>query len=235
MNTDMSSPPPVPDLWRVLDDAAQECAPSAFPHERVVHRGRLIRRRRRMATATALAVLLVPPAVELARTGESGASHAVAPQSPVASASTRAEDGRSPVRVVRPGERIDAGLGVWYLLKKREYCIAGPRDKEPICVGPLDVEQPGTVPLTMSTHPLPRGVVYTLAYTGQAPAARITMTENGLTTELPVVRLAGRPAYVSTYAVGAPRRANEGLMPSDGPSFRVYDADGRELARIGGR
>ncbi|MEU6349195.1 hypothetical protein ABZ896_07695 [Streptomyces sp. NPDC047072] len=235
MNTDMSPRPPAPDLWRALDDAAQEYAPAAFPRDRIVRRGQLIRRRRRMATAAALTVLLAPPAVELARAKDSGASHAVAPQAPFASASPTAEDGRSPVRVVRPGERIEAGLGVWYLLKQREYCIASPRDKHPICVGPLDVDQPGTVPLTLNIDPLPKGVVYTLAYTGQAPAARITMTEYGLTTELPIVRLAGRPAYVSTYAVAAPRRASEDPLPVDGPSFRVYDAGGGELARIGGR
>jgi hypothetical protein len=79
-------------------------------------------------------------------------------------------------------------------------------------------------------------VVYVFAYTGHAPAARNTMTEKGRTTELPIVRLAGRPAYVSSYAVAAPRPAgaHDGLFGDD-VVFRVYGDDGKELAEVGDR
>ncbi|MEU1269456.1 hypothetical protein [Streptomyces sp. NPDC005799] len=51
---------------------------------------------------------------------------------------------------------------------------------------------------------------------------------------LPIVRLAGRPAYVTAYAVGAQRHgsAEAGLL-TGGPTFRVLAADGTELARWG--
>ncbi|WP_329213178.1 hypothetical protein OG352_00690 [Streptomyces sp. NBC_01485] len=80
--------------------------------------------------------------------------------------------------------------------------------------------------------------MHILAYTGQVPAARITMGAAGLTTDLPVVRLAERPAYVSTYAVSAPAResgSTAGDPAPGGPVFRVFGVDGKEPARIGGR
>ncbi|WP_329331596.1 hypothetical protein OG866_02360 [Streptomyces sp. NBC_00663] len=238
MSTDISPQPPSPELWQVLDEAARGCAPTVFPRDRVVRRARLIKRRRRLVTGTLAIALLTPPAISLALPREATHSPAVtstrAP-TPGPSVSRDPADDRSPVRVVRPGERIEAGLGVWYMLKKREYCDANPADEEPICVGYLDVNQPGAVPMTFNTHPLEKGMVYVFAYTGKTPAARITMTEDGRTTVLPIVRLAGRPAYVSSYAVGAPQPADasQGLLGD--AQFRVYGADGKELARMGGR
>ncbi|NUS27117.1 MAG: hypothetical protein HOV92_23215 [Streptomyces sp.] len=238
MSTDISPQPPSPELWQMLDEAARDCAPTAFPRDRVVHRARLIKRRRRLVTATLAVALLTPPAVKLVLPHEATHSPAVSSTqapTPGPSATHDPADDRSPVRVVRPGERIEAGLGVWYMLKKREYCDANPADEKPICVADLDVDQPGAIPMTFNAHPLANGMVYVFAYTGKTPAARITMTENGRTTVLPIVRLAGRPAYVSSYAVGAPQPADasEGLLGD--AQFRVYGADGEELARMGGR
>ncbi|PWI12636.1 hypothetical protein DI272_43740 [Streptomyces sp. Act143] len=234
---DMSPWPPDPELRQALDEAAQDCATAAFPRDRILRRARRIKRRRRLVTGTLAVALLTPIAFELGLpTGHTNA-HTVtgSPRPPAArpSASPSPTDGRSPVRVVRPGERIEAGLGVWYLLREREYCDAGPDEKDPICVGDLDVNQPGTIPMTFNVSPRPQGVVYIFAYTGRT-AARITMTEKGRTTVLPIVRLAGRPAYVSSYAVAAPRPAGASKdLFGGGVLFRVYDDDGKELARVG--
>lgn len=236
MKTDISPQPPVPELWQVLDEASRECAPTVFPRERIVSRARIIRRRRRLAVIVLAVALLTPLAGELAfKTHATDAPAATRPTPPPALPSVFREtvDDRSPVRVVRPGDRVEAGLGVWYTLKKREYCTADPDEEDPVCVGPLDVDQPGAVPLTFNQHNRKGGLVHILAYTGETPAARITMTEDGRTTELPIVRLAGRPAFVSTYAVSSPRSANHSGALFDGLLFRVYDSDGKELAKLG--
>jgi hypothetical protein len=238
MSTDITPRPPSPELWQVLDEATRDCAPTVFPRDRIERRAQLIRRRRRLLTGTLALALLAPLAGKLALQPGPADSHAVTSAQPPTtrpSVSHRPAQDRSPVRVVRTGERIEAGLGVWYTLKEREYCDANPGEAVPTCVGPLDVEQPGAEPMTANVHPFPEGVVYVLAYTGRTPAARITMTEDGRTTELPIVQLAGRPAYVSTYAVGAPRSPDDTDSMFGHSSFRVYDADGKELARMGGR
>jgi len=241
MTTDMSPRPPVPELWQALDEAAHGCTPTTFPIDRIMRRSEAIKRRRRWAAVSLSAVLLVPVGVEVVSLSAPAASHTVtgtdpSPASPPARHEKPNSD--SKVRIVRQGERIEAGLGVWYLLKPTEVCDAQDGDEQPVCVGDLSVNQPGTVPVTQNWYPLPQGVVHILAYTGKVPAARITMTEDGRTTVLPIVRLAGRPAYVSTYAVSAPEdpveRTRSPRRVDGGPVFRVYDADGKELARMDG-
>jgi hypothetical protein len=235
MKTDLSPQPPVPKLWQAMDEATRQCAGTTFPLERIVHRGEALKRRRRLTVVTVAALLLLPLGIGLASLPTSSRSDAVIGDVPrTAEASQPHESASSDpgVRVVRPGERIEAGLGVWYMLKPREMCDARARDEKPVCVGPLDEQQPGTVPITQDWYPLERGVVHILAYTGKKPAARITMTEDGRTTDLPIVRLAGRPGYVTAYAVSAPQHgsAESGVL-TGGPTFRVLGADGTELAR----
>ncbi|MFI1720780.1 hypothetical protein [Streptomyces sp. NPDC020489] len=236
MKSDITPQPPVPELWQVLDDATRECAPTVFPGERIVRRARTMRRRRRLATAVVAVALLVPLAGSLAfqphRTAPPAVSAATS-SAPRPFASPESAQDRSPVRVVRVGERIEAGLGVWYELKKREFCTASPEEAEAGCVGPVDVVQPGTVPMTANQYFRKEGTVSILVYTGKTPAARITVTENGRTAELPIVRLAGRPAYVSTYAVTAPTSGDDPRGMFHGVLFRVYDAHGKELAKLG--
>jgi hypothetical protein len=235
MNTDLSPQPPVPELWQALDEATRECAGTAFPRERIVQRGETLTRRRRLAVVTLSALLLVPLGIGLASLPASSGSDAVTGDAPRTTEAPQPHQSTSSgpgVRVVRPGERIEAGLGVWYMLKPREMCDARAGDEKPDCVGPLDVEQPDAVPITQDWYPLERGVVHILAYTGKKPAARITMTESGRTTDLPIVRLAGRPAYVTAYAVSAPQHGSTGAVQlTGGPTFRVLDAAGTELAR----
>ncbi|MEU3338886.1 hypothetical protein ACWCQ1_25845 [Streptomyces sp. NPDC002144] len=237
MKTDLSPQPPVPELWQALDEATRDCAGTAFPRERIVQRGEALRRRRRLTVVTLSALLLVPLGIGLASLPASSGSGAVPGEEPRTVEASQPHESASSgpgVRVVRPGERIEAGLGVWYMLKPREMCDARAGDEKPVCVGPLDVQQPGAVPITQDWYPLEQGVVHILAYTGKKPAARITMTEDGRTTGLPVVRLTGRPAYVTAYAVSAPQpgSAEAGLL-TGGPTFRVLGADGTELARWG--
>ncbi|MFJ6085239.1 hypothetical protein ACIQI8_27900 [Streptomyces sp. NPDC092369] len=239
MTTDMSPQPPVPELWQALDDAAQDFAVPAFAHDRIIHRSKVIRRRRRLAAATLSAALLVPVGIEAVSLSEPDASHIVTSPRPTPSRSPsphHTANRDSEVRIVRPGERIQAGLGVWYLLKPTEMCDGQAGDEKPICVGDLDVNQPGAIPVTANWHPLPQGVVYILAYTGKIPATRITMTEHGLTTVLPIVRLPGRPAFVTTYAVSAPQdpaQHNQSPRKLVGPVFNVYGAHGKQLASVG--
>jgi hypothetical protein len=241
MTTDMSPQPPVPELWQALDEAARDFVPPSFPHDRIIHRSKVIKRRRRLAAATLSAALLVPVGIEVVALAEPDASHSVTSPRPTASRSPSPHDTAnrdSEVRIVRPGERIQAGLGVWYLLQPTKLCDGQTGDKKPICVSDLDIEDPRALPVTENAFPLPKGVVHILAYTGKAPAARITMTEDGRTTTLPIVRLAGRPVYVSTYAVSAPRDVGEfttsPTKPADRPLFRVYGADGKVLVSVRG-
>lgn len=237
MKTDLPPEPPKPDLRRMLDEAVAECVPPAFPGEGIVRRAAAIRRRRRLAAVSVAALLLIPVAGKLALGQDAPSSHTVSiARSPIPFSSVSAEtgDAPSPVRVVRPGERIDVGLGMWYLLKEREYCPKHPLDPRPTCVGPLDVAQPG-VPMTLDWYPFPQGVVSVFAYTGKTPATRITMTQHGRTTLLPIVRLPGRPSFVSSYAISAPVSDDERkrlVRPTQGPVFRVYGADGAELAEM---
>ncbi|MFF5494097.1 hypothetical protein [Streptomyces aquilus] len=237
MKTDLPPQPSEPGLRRMLDEAVMDCTPPAFPREGIVRRAAAIRRRRRLAAASVAALLLIPVAGKLALDQDASSSRTVSgADSPttLSSASSETGDAPSPVRVVRPGERIDVGLGMWYLLKKREYCPKHPLDPKPSCVGPLDVDQPG-VPMALSWYPFPQGVVSVFVYTGKTPATRITMTQHGRTTLLPLVRLPGRPSFVSSYAISAPVGDDERkrlVRPTQGPVFRVYGADGAELAEM---
>ncbi|MBK6018702.1 hypothetical protein JHN45_47535, partial [Streptomyces sp. MBT53] len=50
-----------------------------------------------------------------------------------------------------------------------------------------------------------------------------------------IVRLGGRPAYVSTYAVGPPRdisQERKSRKPADRPVFRAYGTNGEVLAEM---
>jgi hypothetical protein len=100
----------------------------------------------------------------------------------------------------------------------------------------VDVDDPGgAVPMTLDWYPFPQGVVSVFVYTGKTPATRITMTQRGRTTLLPIVRLPGRPSFVSSYAISAPVSEAERkrlVRPTEGPVFRVYGADGEELAEM---
>ncbi|MFF7446600.1 MULTISPECIES: hypothetical protein [unclassified Streptomyces] len=233
MRTEAAPQQPPPELWLVLEEAARDCAPTVFPRDRIRRRATLVKRRRRLLTGTLAVALLAPLTGRLVL--PSGPDHSHTGTQPPTSASPESAHGRSPVRVVRPGERVEAGLGVWYTLEERAYCDANPDEQKPTCERELDVEQSAAAPMTFHAHRRSRGVVYVLAYTGRTPAARITKTEHDRTTDLPIVRLAGRPAYVSTHAVGAPRPDDTDENPLGDCVFRVYDADGKELARTGGR
>jgi hypothetical protein len=128
--------------------------------------------------------------------------------------------------VVRPGQVVDAGHGVDLKLTHSERCVGTPGDWA--CKSVVDGNQaPDSVSLQSQGDS--SGTLYTPLYIGSGRAARMTVESEGVTYQVHVVTLAGRPGYATGYVWGAPQ---SDPFPGDLPQVTVYDAAGGVLARL---
>lgn len=156
---------------------------------------------------------------------QAAAAPAAVPAGAAAPAGTAAA--KTPaVRVVRPGELVNAGHGQYLELTRTERCVGTPPEDWFTCKSVVDGNQPaGTVGVQSSGDAA--GTLYSPLYIGEGRAARMTLTVQGATYEVQVVTLGGRPGYATGYVWGAPGTG----LPGEMPKITVYDAAGTVLAR----
>jgi hypothetical protein len=221
-------------------EAAQVTAgdvPFGVPLDAVAQRGRALRRRRRIAGAALCAVLLVPAAVFAAdRIMGTGAG-----DGPDTGA---ADVARSPIRIVAPGERVDAapGVQVWLTTDGKHWStpeqpnqFLGLTDDSPASGSKVGTES-GKPAASVQPEPLNSSYFLSGLYRGlSADPARVEVTVDGSRVTGTVLTLAGSPGWGVWYT-RAPLSAEElkSSYADGGPTVTVYDAAGKVVARGGG-
>ncbi|MFG1805650.1 hypothetical protein [Streptomyces sp. NPDC049040] len=186
-----------------------------------------------VASAVALAAAATAGAVT-AHADAAPPAAAPAPRAAVAPAvasATTAHAAKAPaaagVRVVRPGQLVDAGHGQYLKLTRTERCVGTPPEDWFTCKSVVDGNQPaGTVGVQSSGDA--SGTLYSPLYIGDGRVARMTLTVQGVTRQVQVVTLAGHPGYATGYVWGAPVAG----FPGGTPEITVYDAAGTVLAQL---
>ncbi|MET8164025.1 sigma factor-like helix-turn-helix DNA-binding protein [Streptomyces sp. NPDC005329] len=213
-------------LREAFTRAARDIVPSEVPLADLRAGGR-IRRRRRLAVASAVcAALLTPVALFAAdRLGGGGAQDAASGARP---------DGRrqatSPIRVVGPGERVTAGMGVrmWLTADGGHWSVPLPGDDSD---RPLD--EPG---VSLRVDSVNGGFFLSGLFHGLSgdPGRVEVNTGAGGRTTAKVLVLAGSPGWGIWYASTPLPSKNVQTLLSLGGDDRivtVYDASGRVAAR----
>ncbi|MFI8963567.1 hypothetical protein ACIGO8_15810 [Streptomyces sp. NPDC053493] len=187
------------------------------------------------AVAVAAAVAFAAVAATAAPTAMATPAFAPAPgkpaattaSTPTASTSTTAVT-KSPVRVVRSGERVDAGRGwtVWLTREGKHW--AGPDGFEnfrSVVDGNIDPSEPG---VSHQSEGDQNGVFHSGLYYGTRKAGKVVLTgQDGTTTTAVLLELPGRPGWGVWYA----HAAAEG---KGGAAVALYDRQGRLLAELPG-
>ncbi|MFF7180222.1 hypothetical protein [Streptomyces sp. NPDC008121] len=131
----------------------------------------------------------------------------------------------SPIDVVRPGERVDAGEGwtVW-LTREGKYWAGedGFENFRSVVDGNIDLSRPG---VSHQSEGDANGVFHSGIFYGTHRAGRVQLTDaDGRKTVATLLSLPGRPGWGVWYAHTA---------PADGsPAVALYDRGGRLLADL---
>ncbi|AVH57563.1 MULTISPECIES: hypothetical protein [Streptomyces] len=239
MNHPFRSPHPPAEAERLREAfarAAYEISPSAVPLAAIEREGSARRRRRRTAVlGAACGALLVPLAVVVLRDGASaGPSDHVKP--PVASAATTSPSPSVPagkVRVVTPGERVQAapGFTIWLTEDGKHWLEPGAPGTQfrSVTDGNLDLTRPG-VSLQQSGD----DDRYFLSgiFHGKGEPARVEVRTVAGDFNGTALTLAGRPGWGVWYLVAKlPESATSAnTMTGVTESITVYDAKGGVIA-----
>jgi len=179
-------------LQQLFTDAAHDITPSPVPLAAIERAGRSRRRRHAALLAAAGGLLLIPLAATTVR---------VATPSP---AQTVGQPGvpASPVRVVAPGERVEAGPGVrlWLTSDGKHWSTPGEADQfRSVSDGNLDTSRPG---ITLQSEPVAGRYFLSGVYygdmIGQAATVSVDTDRGPVTGHL--VHLAGMPGWGAWYA-----------------------------------
>ncbi|MGP4013022.1 sigma factor-like helix-turn-helix DNA-binding protein [Streptomyces sp. 4N124] len=208
---------------------ADGLAPFAVQLGAIEERGRTLRRRRVGVVAAVCALLLAPAAVFATdRIVGSGAADG--------SAATVVGMASSPIRIVAPGERVEAmpGVQVWLTTDGRHWSTAqGPNQFQRLPGDGSENRQPGVL-----VQPEPVKGAYFLSglyYGLSADPARVEVTVDGSEVTGSVLTLAGNPGWGVWYAPAPLSTAElKASYVEGGPMVTVYDAAGKVVARSGG-
>ncbi|MFF7180224.1 hypothetical protein [Streptomyces sp. NPDC008121] len=228
------APDPVPgddaDVGGLLREAfmraAHDITPSPVPLAAVRREGRS-RRRRRTAVLAALSMLgvVTVTAVAVGRIDRPAATPPAAPPASATRPVTVPPPTSSPVDVVRPGERVDAGRGwtVWLTREGKHWAGEdGFENFRSVVDGNIDLSQPG---VSHQSEGDANGVFHSGIYHGTAEAGRVELRgADGRRTVAKLLELSDRPGWGVWYA-HAPSSA-------DDPGVSLYDREGRLLTRL---
>ncbi|MFI8824554.1 hypothetical protein [Streptomyces sp. NPDC053431] len=232
------------ELRAVFARAAHEITPGPVPLADVRRRGRA-RRRRRAVTLAALAVLSVSGAATVAALslpGEPGRPVRVAPLVPpvpplptVAAGPGQVTTPEVPkvteVRLVRAGQRVDAGRGwkVWLTSEGKHW--AGPDGYEnfrSVTDGNVETSAPG---ISYQSEGDTSGIFQSGLYYGTRAVGRVELRDaDGRTALATLLELPGRPGWGVWYAYTPASRRD----PGSTPDVALYDRTGRRLAGLDG-
>ncbi|MFC8509003.1 hypothetical protein ACFU3J_34100 [Streptomyces sp. NPDC057411] len=223
--------------------AAHDITPGPAPLAAVRREGRA-RRRRRAVVLAALAVLGVGTVTGLAaQLGASDASPApgpsvAAPPTVTASATTPVAVPPPPVRIVRPGQRVDAGGGsaVWLTQDGKHWTgTDGYENFRSVVDGNVDTAAPG---VSHQSEGDGKGVFHSGLYYGTRDAGRVELTApGGHRTLATLLELPGRPGWGVWYVhLPQPQRESGDPGPQGGDDLDVtlYDRAGRRLVSLPG-
>lgn len=132
----------------------------------------------------------------------------------------------TPVRTVRPGERVDAGQGWTVWLTKQGKYWSGPDGYEnfrSVVDGNIDRSQPG---VSHQSEGGESGVFHSGLYYGTRAAGRVELTgADGRKTLATLVALPGRSDWGVWYVHTAPTQGGS-------PAVALYDRSGKLLADL---
>ncbi|MGW4158899.1 hypothetical protein [Streptomyces sp. NPDC004788] len=217
------------ELRDLFAHAVRDITPGPVPLAAVRRRGRALRRRRTVTVAalTVLAVSGVTTVTALSLPGPdrpverraAAASSAPAP-APVASTPPA-----TPVRVVRPGERVAAGRGWTVWLTSEGKFWKGPdgvENSRSVADGNLDTAHPG---ISHQSEGNASGAFHSGLYYGTRDAGRVELRgPDGRTTTAALLELPGRPGWGVWYVHSA----------VTDPTVVLYDRKGARLADLPG-
>ncbi|KQX80701.1 sigma factor-like helix-turn-helix DNA-binding protein [Streptomyces sp. Root1310] len=213
-------------LRETFTRTAREIVPSEVPLTGLRAGGR-IRRRRRLAVASAACAALLTPVALLAADRLGGSAQD-------GTSGARAGDGSrqatSPIRVVAPGERVTAraGVRIWLTADGAHWSVPLPGDDSD---RPLD--EPG---VSLRVDSVTGGFFLSGLFHGLSgePGRVEVSTGDGGRTLANVLVLAGSPGWGIWYAsTPLPGKNVQALLSMDGDDrvVTVYDASGRVAAR----
>jgi len=168
-----------------------------------------------LAVSVLAATLLVPVNAYAA---QAAARPASAPAAAAAAASAAA-----PI-VVRPGQKLDIGHGMWLTLTAAQVCTGDSTGVQNCSSVTNGNQAPGSVSLETSGDTT--GTLYRALYLGSG-AARMTVEDGTHSYRLRLVTLPGHPGYAVGYGWGAAQAS-----PSAKPGAQVYSAAGKLLASL---
>ncbi|WMX46400.1 hypothetical protein RGF97_18285 [Streptomyces roseicoloratus] len=236
-------------LRAVFAEAAHDITPNPLPLAAVRRRGRA-HRRRRAVTLAALAVLSVSGAATVAELSLSAprtddraapappgpsASLPAAPGAPATAVTGRA--GAPPVtevRVVRPGQRVDAGRGwtVWLTAEGKHWTGAdGYENSRSVTDGNIDTAVPG---ISYQSEGDGTGTFHSGLYYGTRSVGRVELREeDGRTVPAELLELPGRPGWGVWY-VYTPAALGAGSPDRGTADLNLYDRAGGRIAELPG-
>ncbi|WP_210585212.1 sigma factor-like helix-turn-helix DNA-binding protein [Streptomyces sp. GESEQ-35] len=210
-------------------ETADGVVPFAVPLGAIEHRGRTLRRRR-VGAVTAVCALLLAPAAVFAADRILGAGGADEPGAKTVGMAS------SPIRIVAPGERVEAvpGMQVWLTTDGKHWSTPQrPNQFRGLAEDGGESEKPG---VSAQLEPVNSAYFLSGLYHGlSADPARVEVTVDDSKITGSVLTLAGSPGWGVWYA-RAPLSAAK-LKTSyaeGGPTITVYDAAGKVVARSGG-
>ncbi|MFD0367139.1 hypothetical protein [Streptomyces sp. NPDC127114] len=236
-------------LRAVFAEAAHDVTPNPVPLAAVRRQGRA-HRRRRAVTLAALAVLSVSGAATVAELSlPADRAVTLAPPVPTAPPASLAPSARTPaavapsradapevteVRVVRSGERVDAGRGwtVWLTAEGKHW--TGPdgyENSRSVTDGNIDTAQPG---VSYQKEGDAKGAFHSGLYYGTRSVGRVELREaDGRTVLARLLELPGRPGWGVWY-VYTPVATGSGEQDPGTADLYLYDRSGRRLAGLPG-
>ncbi|MFJ9826587.1 hypothetical protein ACIRSU_19765 [Streptomyces sp. NPDC101160] len=215
------------ELRDLFAHAVRDVTPGPVPLAAVRRRGRALRRRRTV-TVAALAVLAVSGVTTVTALFLPGPDRPVERRAAAASPSpapVRATPSATPVRVVRPGERVAAGRGWTVWLTSEGKFWKGPdgiENSRSVTDGNLDTARPG---ISYQSEGNASGAFHSGLYYGTRDAGRVELRgPDGRTTTAALLELPGRPGWGVWYVHSA----------VTGPTVVLYDRKGARLADLPG-
>ncbi|GEB60600.1 hypothetical protein [Streptomyces gardneri] len=181
--------------------------------------------------AVAAAATLAAPASATAETKPTETFAATAATATVQAAETRTTPSKAtvpntPIRTVRPGERVDAGQGWTVWLTKQGKYWSGPDGYEnfrSVVDGNIDRTRPG---VSHQSEGGESGVFHSGLYYGTRAAGRVELTDaDGRKTLATLVALPGRSDWGVWYVHTAPTQGGS-------PAVALYDRSGKLLADL---